>query len=835
MELKDFWAKTEPFQSVVTHGIVCGTISKIIWDQLLAEGSREQICKGLDQDADRIKEFLSYIVSLHDIGKISYSFQYQDKKTAEKLGDAGLSVITASSEHYRHEKTTSNVLITIWKDAGFDRHDFRTYAEILSAHHQGKNGSPEKISTTWLRYQTEFELKMRSIFLTDSLIFPKIASDNQGVFQALFLAIVILSDWIASGVLFKDCEAWGERLIEETRTKTQKFLAESGLLSDSSIEYGNKFSDVWPNIPLGGERQLQLETQNLFAEATERISLLLIEAPMGEGKTEAGIYAATQMAKQWGKQGFYVGLPTAATANQMVSRMREFMQLHENGSNVKLLHAMAWMVDGDEMECYGTEEERFIHNWLMPTRRGLLSAYSVGTVDQALMAAMFVKYGVLRLFGLSGKVLIIDEVHAYDLYMTTILDHLLKWCKALEIPVVLLSATLPPEKKQKLLKLYSEETVDGQYPALTAVTEESHLLIKPFSKVAKKQVYQITLENYLAQPERIAENAKTNVKQGGCCCVLVNTVGQAQEIYKQLRDFDGTLLLFHSQFPAEQRDAIEKKCIHLFGKNSSERPEKAILVATQVVEQSLDVDFDYMVISIAPMDLVIQRMGREFRHNSIARPSNINHPRVTVLIPPGDDFGIDGYVYPPCILRQTEQLLKRYREIRIPEDVEALVRSCYEASEMQDWLEYIIEDNVKAAQANRYMISSPDKKFSPLHIAADFDDLEGQSYLSAKTRLSDPTIRVALLENDLLSQLKQTCVDDTAHVKSKWLAQAVLGQSVSVREKKYQKFALQYHLSDIKCDNLLSGVRVLPIKNAAMAFDPSLGLIWKEEHSEEKI
>lgn len=154
---------------------------------------------------------------------------------------------------------------------------------------------------------------------------------------------------------------------------------------------------------------------------------------------------------------------------------------------------------------------------------------------------------------------------------------------------------------------------------------------------------------------------------------------------------------------------------------------------------------------------------------------------------------------------------------------------------MQDWLEYIIEDNVKAAQANRYMISSPDKKFSPLHIAADFDDLEGQSYLSAKTRLSDPTIRVALLENDLLSQLKQTCVDDTAHVKSKWLAQAVLGQSVSVREKKYQKFALQYHLSDIKCDNLLSGVRVLPIKNAAMAFDPSLGLIWKEEHSEEKI
>ncbi|MFR6378830.1 MAG: DEAD/DEAH box helicase [Evtepia sp.] len=178
--------------------------------------------------------------------------------------------------------------------------------------------------------------------------------------------------------------------------------------------------------------------------------MVLIEAPMGEGKTEAGIYAALQMARQWKKHGFYVGLPTSATSNQMVGRMREFLALHGLEDTVRLLHSMAWLVDEDlpEMQ-FDTEEKAYAARWLLPVRRGLLAPYAVGTVDQAMMAVLMVKYGVLRLLGLAQKTLVIDELHSYDVYMSELIERLLEWCKALEIPVVMLSRRCRRRKKRR--------------------------------------------------------------------------------------------------------------------------------------------------------------------------------------------------------------------------------------------------------------------------------------------------------------------------------------------------------------------------------------------------
>ena len=127
---------------------------------------------------------------------------------------------------------------------------------------------------------------------------------------------------------------------------------------------------------------------------------------------------------------------------------------------MRLLHAMAWLVEQQSVQpdVIQTEDERSARKWLEPMRRGMLESNAVGTVDQAMLAVMMVKYGVLRLLGLAGKVLVIDEIHAYDTYMSGILLCLLQWCKALEIPVVLLSATLPLAKKQQLLSVFTDET-----------------------------------------------------------------------------------------------------------------------------------------------------------------------------------------------------------------------------------------------------------------------------------------------------------------------------------------------------------------------------------------
>ena len=596
----------------------------------------------------------------------------------------------------------------------------------------------------------------------------------------------------------------------------------SGLTAQAA-DFGDEFHDVWPNIPKDGMRGLQTEIELLFQSEQERISVVLLEAPMGEGKTEAGIFAAIQMAKQWGKCGFYIGLPTAATSNQMVGRMRTLLKLHQLPNSVRLLHSMAWLVDRDDAQPwpkFKTEEERYAASWLLPVRRGLLSSYTVGTVDQAMMSVLLVKYGVLRLLGLAEKALVIDELHSYDVYMSEILQRLLEWCKALEIPVVLLSATLPPEKKTQMLSTYTDRPIQPCYPSITAVTESGNVIVRPVSRTEKRQTVSIELCPILHQTEQIAETAVKMVRDGGCLCILLNTVQQAQETYQAIKakGFDGELLLFHARFPAGQREQIEQRCIRLFGKEKAARPRKAILVATQVVEQSLDVDFDVMMTSIAPIDLLLQRLGREFRHEDTPRPPHFTVPRFYVLIPSEmGKFETDGYVYPECLLQQSIHLLEERSEIRIPEDLPTLVEQGYnpEAAlpeELDFWINHLMEDQVKAAASGIYIINIPEKGYTPINESEEiqFDDLENNSYLSAKTRLGEPTVRIALLPPEQFNffRNKSQRLGDRLYLSevAREEAQEILKASVSVRAK-----LLRPRKEDILVGRkLLEGVKIYP-------------------------
>ncbi|MGI5928082.1 CRISPR-associated helicase Cas3' [Pseudoflavonifractor sp.] len=823
--LLQVWAKTEPFQSILTHSELSGIVAQVIVKKAVAPGVRQKLLTALSCTDEVFCNWIGYLVSLHDIGKVEGQFQYRWPPMKERMDKAGLRPVL-HEESIRHEKTTWRCLRErIWRTAGH-RSEAKFYADILAAHHQGKSGAEgERQNPFWNSLQEELEHRMRLHFLhAEELFLPALEKKERGSVGALLLGIVILSDWIASSDYFAQAETWfgqpdGQEYAERL---AEQFLEASGLAAQTA-EFGTEFCDVWPNIPKGGMRGLQTEVETLFRQAEERISLVLLEAPMGEGKTEAGVYAALHMARQWGKQGFYVGLPTAATSNQMVGRMRALLELHRFQKPVRLLHSTAWLA-GDEdrrpWPGFETEEACYAARWILPVRRGLLGSYAVGTVDQAMMSVLLVKYGVLRLLGLAEKALVIDELHAYDVYMGEILHRLLEWCRVLEIPVVLLSATLPPEKKAQMLSAFTAEPIPACYPSVTAVTESGNVLVRPVGRTEKRQRTAVTLCPILHQAEDIAAKAVELTAEGGCLCVLLNTVRQAQEVYQTIKkgEFDGELMLFHARFPAGQREEIERHCIRLFGKEKKERPRKAILVATQVAEQSLDVDFDVMMTAIAPMDLLFQRLGRMFRHEDTPRPPHFAAPHLYVLTPrePGA-FGADGIVYPACLLRQSIRLLEGRNVIRIPEDLPELVALGYDLKEappeeLRHWLEHLMEDQVRAASSGCYLINAPNKGYTPIREAEKvrFDDLERSSYLSARTRLGEPTVRIALLPPERFRYFlgKSRRRDDGLFLSetSREETREILKASVSVRARLLRHGDRETILGE----GLLEGVEIYP-------------------------
>ena len=517
---------------------------------------------------------------------------------------------------------------------------------------------------------------------------------------------------------------------------------------------------------------------------------------MGEGKTEAAIYLATQWMSATGGAGMYVALPTAATSNQMHGRVQEFIQGHSGkfARRVRLVHGMAWLADdvtpgeparaaphGDDLD--------FSIEWFRPARRALLAPFAVGTVDQALMAVLHVKFGFLRLCGLAGKVLIIDEVHAYDAYMSRILTLLLRWCSVLDIPVVLLSATLPARRRMALLAAYSggkaavagvDSDVQAGYPLISyADRDGNRRRIDDFTATSDKAVLITQHWGLLGDEIATAVLARQLVAGGGCVCVIANTVHAAQATFRHLRDIcesEIELLLFHSRFTAERRIRIEQEVLDRFDKRSllpagepraTIRPRRCILVATQVVEQSLDLDFDEMISEVAPIDLLLQRAGRLHRHDRDHRPTG-HQPRLHVLMPHTAeqlDFGGTERVYDRFILLKTICALDGLETLRIPQDLRGIIEAVYDGrpeaprnSEVR--AEDLVESQLKAqraaeaeeAAAGQYLIPEPYPRAFKLarvgHQPFGEDEGGGASYFHAKTRYGDETRRVIVLHGD---------------------------------------------------------------------------------------
>lgn len=455
---------------------------------------------------------------------------------------------------------------------------------------------------------------------------------------------------------------------------------------------------------------------------------------MGEGKTEAALYAHLRLQAANHHRGLYVALPTQATGNAMFRRLQRFLaeRAVARGAaarplDLQLLHGATLLnrdfqsiivrsnLPEDAKEAAdspdSSQEGVRAAEWFTNRKRGLLSEYGVGTVDQALMAVLNTKWQFVRLWGLANRVVVLDEVHAYDTYTGTLLESLVRWLHALGSSVILMSATLPTAKRRALLAAYgAEEAENPPYPSITHVAGG---IARSETFVGRDQPT-LAVQSVPAEMPALANLLRDLARDGGCVACIVNTVQRAQELYEALRgDAEASgLQLFHARYPADERLTRETLVLDTFGEDTDEhpvtRPQRAILIATQVVEQSLDLDFDALVTDLAPIDLILQRAGRLHRH---ARPPESRHShRQPVLYVAGltadatvPDFGASEYIYERYVLLRSWLVLQGRERIALPGDIDRLVQAVYSMPDPDDLAPELRETlrQTHAALANR--------------------------------------------------------------------------------------------------------------------------------------
>lgn len=438
--------------------------------------------------------------------------------------------------------------------------------------------------------------------------------------------------------------------------------------------------------PESSARPLQREADRLL-DGVRGPALLLVEAPMGEGKTELAFLAHLRLQAANRHRGLYVALPTQATGNAPFRRALSFLRAFAGDAalDMQLVHGGAALSDDVRRlhDIHGAPGENVTSSaWFSQRRRLLLSPYGVGTVDQALFAALNVKHHFVRLWGLANRVVVLDEVHAYDSYTGGLVEALLRWLKALGSSVVLMSATLPAQRRAALLRAWGVADEDAPAPAYPRLLLADERGLQG-ATCASRPLPSIRLQAVGAELDSLADCALECLQGGGCGALIVNTVDRAQTLYLGLRerlDDSARLLLFHARFPADQRGEREREVLAAFGVDG-ERPAGALLIATQVAEQSLDIDFDFMLSDLAPVDLLLQRAGRLHRHRR-TRPAAHAEARLFVagLAPERlPDLKGTGWecVYDPYILGRTWALLSREAELQLPQDIDRLVQAVY--------------------------------------------------------------------------------------------------------------------------------------------------------------
>lgn len=620
------------------------------------------------------------IAAAHDIGKVSPTFQKKIYSALSQKDEAALSALKAASPdteklwggHAGVSQVTAeaqNVGRYIPQILG-QHHGFSPNLALYQANSEVLGGQ------AWQAQRTELLTQLKQALAAD---FPVI----KDAIQARVLAgLATVADWIGSGALFEDPH-------EDWQPKIEQVLDLAGFIQPQ-MKPALSFSDVFVFTPK--------DTQVKLIEAVTQPGVYVLEAPMGLGKTEAALYAAYQLLEKKMATGIYFALPTQLTSDKIHERVNTFLTriLDDESLNKQalLVHGNAWL---KQFEMGG--EGNPGGSWFAQGKRGILAPFAVGTVDQALMAVMNVKHGFVRTFGLAGKVVILDEVHSYDTFTGTILDALVKALRQLHCTVIILSATLTQERRARLLGITPEANT---YPLITAQPT-----VGEFEEIGVEKMADVSVA-IGHQPEvNAVEEVLRRAEEGQQILWIENTVKEAQDLYQKLAarasEIGVACGLLHSRFIKADRTANEESWVMYFGKDgSSARLEQGrILVGTQVLEQSLDIDADFLVTRIAPTDMLLQRIGRLWRHEETCRPSTARREAwilalelTTAIAAPEQAFGSTARVYAPYVLCRSLEVWQNITKVRLPGQIRGLIEATYlkrqsESEDMQKHLHQV--------------------------------------------------------------------------------------------------------------------------------------------------
>lgn len=737
-------------------------IAAKLWDHWVPDSVRRLIAEPYGGDLELAKTLYLFLAGTHDVGKASPAFAVQVPVLADRMIRAGLPLdtnIAGTTERAlaRHELVSYFALADWLEDKFPERIDTaRLLATVVGAHH---GNAPKSLVLREIRFRDDLLgggawAQARRELLTRIAEHTGFGSRGEALLaQAptqtgliLLSGLVIMADWIASNQQYFPLfpiAAHGADLTPPTSDSWQRAdLAWAALEFPERWRAPEKqaerdFAEQF-GLPPGSEPNAVQAAVFDIARASTGPRLLILEAGMGTGKTEAALGAAEILARRTGAGGLFIGLPTQATTDGMFPRVLAWAENLDRRSTVFLAHSKSELNEpnsgltrrafarrrivgnGEIVAASGSavtdarrSEEVISHAWLSDRKRGPLASLVVGTIDQALFTSLNSRHLMLRHLALAGKVVVIDEAHAYSTFMNRYLDRALEWFGAYGTSVIILSATLPAERRVQMLESYdtgrrraagirlsrAEKKIDRYarlrgdigYPSVIATDGDNEpVLVLP--RVEPSAADREVLIEWIADSgAAVVESLRTALGEGGCAVVIRNTVGRVQETARILRAAfpDTRVIVAHSRFLASDRAARDRLLLDLFGpahRAGTRRPESCIVVASQVVEQSLDIDFDVMISDLAPIDLLFQRAGRLHRHERGTgqgeRPAPLRQPRLILTgvdrdhTPPEPNSAFSR-IYRRLIQLRTLAVLEGRASVRLPEDISPLVQAVY--------------------------------------------------------------------------------------------------------------------------------------------------------------
>lgn len=724
-----FWGKSRRVgdRTITTHPLVCHSLDvAAVADVILAKFPRRLhwLSRLLAADPQFLRGFMVRLIALHDLGKFHPDFQGKLEGYCEKHLPALTPFIRPVAA--RHDKLGDQIaekfgLFGLMQEQlpDWPESEFKATFSAVAFHH----GAPAEYGdNAWRRAYEAIKPALREfIGNVFALIpcegtLPAPPSGRLEVFSWALAGLTVLSDWIGSNSnIFQFCPP-PENLADYwayARRKAEEAVRRAGILPVEPHTLADP-AEFLPQSESGAGRPEPSPLQRLAFDLPLGAAgprLFVIEDVTGAGKTEAALILASRLMSEGAASGLYFALPTMATSNAMYERMSGvYRRLFAGGElpSLALAHSRRALHEGftnsilqgeSSVGAYDADgaqpSEAACAAWIADDRRkGFFAHVGVGAIDQALLSVLPSRHQALRLWGLADRVLIVDEAHCYDPYVNRELERLVEFHAALGGSAIVLSATLAMSERRTLASAFcngaqipAQTPASAEYPLLTAIAQGG---LQERKTGTRKELQRALPIRRLATFEQALDAVISAAEAGAPVAWIRNAVDDAIEACEALEARGHSPLLLHARFAMGDRMEKEREMARRLGRDSKPEQRRGfIAVGTQILEQSLDYDVDAMITDLAPIDLIIQRAGRLWRHPKRAERF-LPAPELLIFSPDPDEAQDEKWygamsqraaaVYRDHrVIWRTAKTLFAAGEIRTPDSLRNLISKVYDA------------------------------------------------------------------------------------------------------------------------------------------------------------